>query len=147
MKKYIFNLFVIFAFCSALSAQDKDRKETIKSLKIGYLTKELDLTIEEAEKFWPVYNSHQRNIYNSRNIIMKKFNSKLEAKKNYNSLSESEAKKLVEKDLDASEKVYIERKKFLKKLTSIISYKKILKLQIAERDFGRKVMRKFRGRK
>ncbi len=33
-----------------------------ESLKVAYITKELNLTIAEAEKFWPVYNAYQAEI-------------------------------------------------------------------------------------
>lgn len=33
-------------------------KERIKALKVAYITKELNLTSAEAEKFWPVYNDY-----------------------------------------------------------------------------------------
>ncbi len=34
--------------------------EKIKSLEIGYLTKQLQLTPDEAEKFWPVFNQYRK---------------------------------------------------------------------------------------
>lgn len=36
--------------------QDEKRKERIERLKRAYISEKLDLTVEEAEKFWPIYN-------------------------------------------------------------------------------------------
>lgn len=36
--------------------------ERMRSLEIGYLTKELKLTPEEAQKFWPVYNKYKQEL-------------------------------------------------------------------------------------
>jgi hypothetical protein len=35
------------------------REGRLKSLEIAYLTRELNITPSEAEKFWPVYNKYQ----------------------------------------------------------------------------------------
>lgn len=35
---------------------DEKRKERIERLKRAYISEKLDLTVEEAEKFWPLYN-------------------------------------------------------------------------------------------
>ena len=39
-----------------------DKRENIETLKIGFLTKKLDLTSEEAQKFWPVYNAYRNDV-------------------------------------------------------------------------------------
>jgi membrane-associated HD superfamily phosphohydrolase len=38
------------------------RNEKVELLKVNYITKELNLTKEEAEKYWPVYNEYHKNI-------------------------------------------------------------------------------------
>lgn len=54
---------VLCAACSMLaSAQNGDpegpRKERIERLKRAYITEKLDLSVPEAEKFWPLYNDY-----------------------------------------------------------------------------------------
>ncbi len=72
MKKVLTLLFLgSLSFHSSFSQQspvpdrgDRGRKEggMAESLKIAYITKELNLTTAEAEKFWPVYNAYQAEI-------------------------------------------------------------------------------------
>ena len=38
--------------------RQNDKRENIEAMKIGFITKKLDLTPEEAQKFWPVYNQY-----------------------------------------------------------------------------------------
>lgn len=38
------------------------REGRLKSLEIAYLTRELNITPDEAEKFWPVYNKYQEEM-------------------------------------------------------------------------------------
>jgi hypothetical protein len=44
-------------------------------------------------------------------------------------------------------KKYEDGKIYISKLEKIISFKKILKLHIAEREFGRKLMRKYKHKR
>ena len=39
-----------------------EMKEKIKSLKISFITENLELTSEEAQQFWPVYNNYESRI-------------------------------------------------------------------------------------
>jgi hypothetical protein len=50
----------------ALNAQNAN-PERFSAYKIGFFTKKMNLTSEEAEKFWPVYNDYQKQ----RNLIMR----------------------------------------------------------------------------
>ncbi|MEP6948823.1 MAG: hypothetical protein ABI863_06100 [Ginsengibacter sp.] len=66
MKKYILILlFVVFGCASGVNAQDPvdTRAEKIQSLKIAFITQKLQLTSDEAEKFWPIYNQYDNEIH------------------------------------------------------------------------------------
>ena len=41
-------------------------RENIEVLKVAYFTKHLSLTTEEAEKFWPLYNSYSGEVRKAR---------------------------------------------------------------------------------
>ena len=49
---------------SGIKAQDGDktRAEKIEALKIAFITQKLQLTTDEAQKFWPVYNQYENEI-------------------------------------------------------------------------------------
>ncbi len=38
------------------------KQQDIQALKAAFITKELDLTPDEAQKFWPVYNQYEKEI-------------------------------------------------------------------------------------
>ena len=71
MKKYILILFVMIGSFSGLKAQDGDetRAEKIQALKIAFITQKLQLTADEAQKFWPVYNQYDNEIRIFNSII------------------------------------------------------------------------------
>ena len=60
MKKYLLIIALFLGFTIAGMSQDDDKKDggRIEALKIAYLTRKLNLTTEEAQKFWPVYNKY-----------------------------------------------------------------------------------------
>jgi hypothetical protein len=59
MKRVIIFLMIILTLpVGRLSAQNTNL-EKLNNYKIGFFTKKLNLTSEEAEKFWPVYNDYQ----------------------------------------------------------------------------------------
>ena len=53
---FVIALFSFYGFSQDETPQ-QSKKEKIEQLKIAYITKELDLTTDEAEKFWPLYNA------------------------------------------------------------------------------------------
>lgn len=57
--KYIFTLLLfIGSFQLNAVAQEQRDGERLEALKVAYLTKKLNLSTEEAQKFWPVYNTY-----------------------------------------------------------------------------------------
>src|SRR5687768_10659356 len=61
MKKFYFIIAMILAFGFSSYAQNLrqgGRPETVEAIKIAYFTRKLNLTPEEAQKFWPVYNQY-----------------------------------------------------------------------------------------
>ena len=55
--KHILILFLLIA--TTASAQRGDK---IKAYKTAFLTESLELTSDEAEKFWPIYNAHEEKL-------------------------------------------------------------------------------------
>jgi len=61
MRTLIFALFISILFFQSLqlnAQRDRNRHEQIQAMKIAYITERLDLSSEEAEKFWPIYNDY-----------------------------------------------------------------------------------------
>jgi hypothetical protein len=65
MKKtgIIIGIFVLFCF-TAVAQDDFNNKGggRLEAYKIAYLTKKLNLSAEEAQKFWPIYNKYVTEI-------------------------------------------------------------------------------------
>ena len=147
MKKII-TFICISLFCIlSLSAQGRKGKEKIKALKISYLTEQLALTSDEAQKFWPIYNTYDNEQHRFRNEYKSKIKEAIKTKESIDSISEKDAEELTNAKLVVDKKLYESQKTFIKKIKEVISYKKIIQLQIAEMEFGRKLMSRYRHKK
>lgn len=143
VKKIV--LLICLCTLSNIVAQDKkESREKIRSLKIAYITEQLNLTANEAEKFWPIYNDYDRKQNELRYKTRSEIREAIKKSGKVDALSEIEAKKLISSKLNNDKKIYELHNGFLSKVEKIISYKKIIKLQIAEIDFTRKLMKKYK---
>lgn len=139
MKTFIILLMMSVSLTSF--SQDKDRHERIKALKVAYLTEQLELTKTEAQQFWPIYNAFDVQEHQSRKDYYAK-----RKENNVASLSEQEAKTMID-DMLSSEKKKCEFKEtFIRDLQKILPAKKIIKLKIAEDEFNKKMFEEYKKR-
>lgn len=66
MKKFLFIAIFIITIILQVDAQPQRKGERIEALKIAYITQALKLTVEEAQNFWPVYNTYTQEIKTAR---------------------------------------------------------------------------------
>lgn len=97
-------------------------QEQIDAIKIGFITKKLDLSPDEAQKFWPVYNQYSGEIRRAR----------VENRGD---------------ELRLQERVVDIRKRYKDNFTRAVSSDKINRFWIIERQFDNAVQREFMRRK
>ena len=142
MKKYI-TLFILMVSLG-VAAQGKDSKrERIKALKTAFITTELDLSSEEAAKFWPVYNDFDDKQFEIRHRKMRGLSKKIEA---VDSMSEKDALSVLNQMEALDDELLQNKKKLFSNLKPILSAKKIVKLKKAEDEFQRKLLKQFKDK-
>lgn len=62
MKYYILTILLFIGISTYAQPGGQDKHERIEALNAEFLTKKLDLNKEEAQNFWPVYNSYRREM-------------------------------------------------------------------------------------
>ena len=63
MKRYILTSFIVLFFVGFSFAQSQEsRFQQIETAKIAYITKQLQLSPAEAQKFFPIYNEYRNEI-------------------------------------------------------------------------------------
>jgi hypothetical protein len=119
----IFCLIVSFA---AL-AQDAPKTEVqrLEAYKIAYLTKKLNLSPSEAQKFWPIYNKYQDEVKNLR-------------------IDSRQDKK---SEIETEEKMLNIRKKYNDEFSKALNNDKVNTLFKSEREFSLMVQKELMERR
>jgi len=146
MKKHLYTTLVFLCISSALFAQKRRGQEKIKALKVAYLTEKLDLSVKEATVFWPLYNAYDKEAMHLRMAERMRLGKQLKVAGGIDALSEATAKTIAIESMQLKKLLLQITSGFYEKLPGILSYKKILKLQISELEFHRKLLKKLKRR-
>ena len=153
MKNYKLLIVSVFLISIASFGQNgplrehfKEKKEKIKALKVAFITTELNLTPDEAAKFWPLFNAFEDR---QQEIKKQKFKAYLERTDNnaIDKLSEKEAATLLTQIESSEDELYQLKKKFVFNLKGILPSTKILKLKKAEEQFSKKLLQQYLDKK
>jgi Spy/CpxP family protein refolding chaperone len=142
---------LLIAFISLnVIAQDgpiiRKKKEQIKALKVAFITNELELTSDEATKFWPLFNAFEEKQQEIKKQKLKGYLKRVD-NDSFDNLSEKDATTMLSQMESTEDELYQLKKKFISNLKGVISPIKILKLKKAEENFNRKLLQQYRDRK
>ena len=137
--KNLFLILIAFASLQNAIAQPEDRSEKIEAAKIAFITKELELTTEEAQKFWPVYNEREAEQKKIRQEMRD-----LKKDKKMEELSDDEAMKIMDAMLNLRQKEVDIDKKYHSEFLKVLPVKKVAKLYQAEHKFKKEVMKQWK---
>lgn len=141
-KFFLTLIMLIFASTSLVFSQQGEKrgqiKDKVKAQRAAYITQQLDLTEDESQKFWPIYNTYQAEL--------EKLRSSMELK-TADPATDKEAEDMMYAILENRTKEIDIQKKYIQKLKSAISSRKIAKLFRVEREFKEKVISHIRDRK
>lgn len=118
----------------------QEKREKIQAEKIAFISSELDLSPEEAQVFWPVYNQYEDEIDKVR-ATRKKYMKELKKAKN---LSGDRAYELFELIFETEKQESDIRLNYLAKFAQILDKKKAALVFIAEEKFKRELLKKLR---
>jgi len=128
-------LIIVGTFLSAgnIRAQNApQQKENIESRHIGFITNELQLTPEEAQTFWPVYNRYHGEL----EALRKKHTTDLlAAKVNFDSYTDDQVSKLIDNEMDYRQKELDLQRKYNTEFKKVLPVKKVARFYRAEQQF------------
>jgi hypothetical protein len=144
-NKLLLIILFLFSIHSFSQPKDKEKREKIRSLKVGFLTTELSLTPDEAAVFWPLYNAFDNK---QNEIRSKKTKSLIDKMDNeaFAKMNEKEAFALLAQSESYDEDLFQNRRKFISSLKGVISPIKIIKLKKAEDNFNKKLLQQYRDK-
>lgn len=133
---------LFLALTISLQAQPEPGKK-LEQLKIAFLTRQIDLTAEEARQFWPLYNAYQKVLQNqqeSRQEAIMKIRNDLET------METEEINQLVEQHIDHATIQHQERMRFIAGIREVLPPVKVVRYFVAEEQFRRQAMERLRER-
>jgi hypothetical protein len=136
MKRLSVVIILLMVSVSLFAQPKSERYEEIEAVKIAFITKKLDLSTDEAQIFWPVYNSYQKELM----LLMKK-------RREERLRSDLEPNDKINLDLAYESKMLDLKKKYKKLYSKTISAEKILLLYQAEREFRERLIKQLNHRR
>lgn len=142
--KYILITLILAGFSINLSAQinhekekhDHERRERMEAMKIGYITDRLELTIQESQQFWPLFNEYAE----ARKSLRSDFKSRAEK-----GVTAENADQMLQDIIDYEKADTELKKSYFEKFKAAISAEKIVKLHFMETEFKKDMIRRSRG--
>jgi hypothetical protein len=144
MRK-LYTIFFLLTVLSGLSQDREDRIERVKALRVAFISDKLQLTPDEAEKFWPIFNQFddkQSDLQKEKRQLMIKLQSEKAT-----TLSEKESAKLMDEDERLENEIQNNRRKLVKDLQGVIPNQKILMLRQIEVEFKQKLLKQIQKRR
>ena len=136
---------MIMLFLATLGMNAQDRKfEEIKAHKTAFITDRVNLTSTQAEKFWPIYNKHEQEVMALRKTQLEGFKSL--RNKNVDDLSEAKAKAMLLKHGQVKAQLTKKMVQLISLLEGVITPQQTIKLLMAEENFKKRLLKRFRGR-
>ncbi|MES2747129.1 MAG: sensor of ECF-type sigma factor [Bacteroidota bacterium] len=129
---------------SRIKERLQQKKDNVKAMKIAFITTELDLTPDEATKFWPLFNAFEDKQREIKKDRIKNYMDRIDAN---DKLTEKEASVLVTQMESTEDELYQLRKKFITSLKGVLPATKILKLRKAEEEFSKRLLQQYRDKK
>lgn len=145
ITKLVITLFLTLSFHTlsaeghkSVNKEAQQQREQIMNAKIAFFTSEMDLTPEEAQVFWPVYNEFFKELNRAhRNTKIALHSLKKLIDQSASTEQIAEQLSLYTKNYEKEGEVYMEySKKFLK----ILSPEKVAKLYLSEDAFREKMI-------
>lgn len=140
-------LFMLCIFTRVAFAQESgdlpEKKENIESMKIAFITKKLDLTPQEAQQFWPVYNQYNDK---AKELRKKRRQDNREARLNFDELTDKEVEQVINNDMACRQKELDLQKEYHEKFKAVLPIKKVAKLYAAEEQFKIVLINKLKDR-
>lgn len=133
MKRIFFIVLIISAYSTGIHAQ-KDMGERLKAIRAEVYTRVLNLTSDEAQNFWPIFNEYVESKEN--------LQKQLKPEAELDGMSDAEVEEYVKKYFEVRQKEFDLEKDLVQKLRKVLPIRKIAKLPRAEREFRETLLKR-----
>ncbi|HUM46686.1 MAG TPA: hypothetical protein PLD84_07155 [Chitinophagales bacterium] len=136
-------LVILFCLTSAIAVSQpvQEQKDDIDARRIGFLTKEMELTPQEAQTFWPLYNKYRAEVESLRKGRATEL---MAAKINFEDYTDEQVSKVIDNEFNFRQKELDIIRKYNDEFKKILPVKKVAKLYRAEQLFKLSLIKEMR---
>lgn len=128
------------AFAQEAQAPKQHKGPNREAEKIGFLTQKLDLTPEEAQVFWPVYNQYAKEAKDCHKAI-RDARKALRPGKDQQELTDAQAKEAINAFIKAVDAENALLGKYNPKFLKVLPAQKVARLYVAEEQYRSKMLK------
>lgn len=136
--KYILT-FVIAVFATTVSYAQPGKQDKIEALKVSFITEKVNLTPNEAQGFWPLYNEYNDKVKFARKNFRQLYGNVNDFK------SDKEADDYLNAELKLRQTEVDLQKEYFDKFKKILGAKKTGLLKKAEEEFKKEIIKTIKG--
>lgn len=141
MKKKLIITPLLLLMVVAGFAQGGNKRAEIEAQRVAYITKQVQLTPEEAQQFWPVYNEHQDKL---KAVKKQRRNNQKQLRQNFDGLSEKEVAEALNLEMELRQQEAALNAEYHQRYMSILPAKKVARLYHAEDQFKKVLLKKMK---
>jgi len=140
---YILLFIALLLRIITLAQYTPDKKEMIETMKVSFISKQLNLNVDEAKLFWPVYNQYEIELETVRNSRKKETEIAIE---DFANLTDKAIEKMIDAQFIFKQNELDIMKKYNARFKQVLPIKKTAMLYKAEEDFKRLLLRKMQSK-
>ncbi|MFM2377163.1 MAG: hypothetical protein RLZZ165_2260 [Bacteroidota bacterium] len=116
----------------------------LEAIRVGYITKKISLTPDEAKQFWPVYDAYRTDM----KVVRDDQRDHVQlARENFDTMTDQEVEAAVNKMLDNRRKELDITLRYHEQFKKVLNIRKIAKLYKAEREFTQLLLDRLQERR
>ncbi len=137
-------LFWLVVMPGPAQAQRPSRLEQLNAQRVAFITEKLQLTPEEAQVFWPVYNEYRQE---RNKLELKKINLLKDYAANRNTLTDKEIEKIADQYVQIEKEETDLLLQYHEKIKKVLPIKKVMMLYRVERQFQAFLLKQLRDQR
>ena len=124
----------IFALLIGAASVAQPERDKVTALRMAFISKRLDLTATESEKFWPVYNEYQDKLKVLKRNLRNSYRTRMDR------LGDQEAEELYQLEIVTRQAETDLYKDYAARMRGAIGTRKLARLHMAEEEFRKELI-------
>jgi hypothetical protein len=136
IRIFITPVLIVFAIASAISqpgTMPREGRQRIEAQRVAFITQRLNLSPDEAARFWPIYNEYRDALKDMRDDF---------ERPDLETITDEQASAIIEQHLQQEQHKLELKRALLTRLRTVVTARKVILLHAAENEFNRDLLRR-----